>query len=322
VPVRIGFIGSGGIARSHMTALEKIDDAQVVACMDLDGDRAAQAAARFAGAGAYTDFRKMLDEAKPDAAYVCVPPHGHGEIELGLIERGIPFFVEKPVGNDRETPKRILEALEGKDLVTSVGYMMRYRESARRTLEYLAQDEPVVARGAWIGGMPGVHWWRVKAESGGQANEQTTHIFDLTRYLFGEVTSVFCAGRTGLITDVEDYTVEDATICTLTFESGLLCELTSSCAVGMGEVGLEIFARKGRLKMEGWDMSLTIQAGAETHSYKSGEDIFLCEDRVFIGALAGGGASAVKCTYPDAVRTLMVTCAANESMESGRPVAP
>jgi predicted dehydrogenase len=230
--------------------------------------------------------------------------------------------VEKPVGNDRETPARVLEALEGKDLITSVGYMMRYRDSARRAREYLADDEPVVARGAWIGGMPGVHWWRVKPESGGQANEQTTHIFDLTRYLFGDVASVFCAGRTGLITDVEDYTVEDATICTLTFESGLLCELTSSCAVGMGEVGLEVFARRGRLKMEGWDMSLTIQSGGESHSYKSGEDIFLCEDRVFIDALASGDASGIKCTYPDAVRTLMVTCAANESMDTGRPVAP
>lgn len=320
--VRIGFIGSGGIAGSHMTALEKIDDAQVVACMDLDEDRAAKAAARFAGAGAYTGFHQMLDDAEPDAVYICVPPHAHGEIEIGLIERGIPFFVEKPVGNDRDTTARILKALEGKELITSVGYMMRYRDSARRTLEYLADDEPVVARGAWIGGMPGVHWWRVKAESGGQANEQTTHIFDLTRYLFGEVASVFCVGRTGLITDVEDYTVEDATICTLTFESGLLCELTSSCAVGAGEVGLEVFARKGRLKMEGWDMSLTIRSGGETHSYKSGEDIFLCEDRVFVDAVATGDASAIKCPYADGARTLMVTCAANESMESGMPVAP
>lgn len=320
--MQIGFIGTGGIAGSHMDALGRLPEAQVVACTDVDADRAAEAAARFAGCAAYTDAAEMLDAHELGAAYICVPPHAHGDIELSLIERGIPFLVEKPIGNDRETPRRVLDALQGSDLITSVGYMMRYRDTVRRLKEYLAQQEPVVARGAWIGGMPGVAWWRRKEQGGGQVNEQTTHVFDLARYLFGEVKSVFCAARKGLITDVDNYTVEDASICTLTFQSGLLCEITSSCAVAMGEVVLEVFTRTGRAKLEQWDLNLTMSTGGETHQHKSTEDIFLREDRIFVEAVLGGDASRIESTYADAFQTQMVTCAADESMASGEPVAP
>ena len=179
-----------------------------------------------------------------------------------------------------------------------------------------------MARGAYIGGMPGVAWWRRKDQGGGQVNEQATHIFDLARYLFGEVVSVFCVPRRGLITDVENYTVEDASICTLTFESGLICEITSSCAVSMGEVSLEVFTRNGRAKLHDWDLKLVMTTGSEKHEYTSTEDIFLCEDRAFLEAVAGGDASQIESDYADAVRTQMVTCAADESMETGQAVAP
>jgi predicted dehydrogenase len=320
--LRIGFVGTGGIARAHMGALDGMAEAQVVACTDVDADRAAEAAARFAGAAAYTDHREMLDAHELDAAYVCVPPHAHGEIELDLIERGIPFLVEKPIGNDRETPRRVLEALDGTDLITSVAYMTRYRENARRLKDFVAQNEPVVARGAWLGGMPGVHWWRRKHMSGGQIMEQSTHVFDLVRFLFGEVASVFCVGRTGLITDVEDYSVEDASICTLTFESGLLCEVASSCAVGAGEVGVEVFTRNGRATFEDGNMNLTIQAGGVTTRYAGEDRGYEEENRVFVEALLSGDAGEILSPYEDAFRTQMVTCAANESMESGQPARP
>ncbi len=320
--LRIGFVGSGGIARAHMDSLSKVPEAQLVAFTDVDADRAAQAAARFAGAASYTDYKKMLDAQKLGAVYVCVPPHVHGEIELALIERGIPFFVEKPISNDRKVPQAVLKALKGKKLITSVGYMMRYRDNSRRVKEHLAQNPPVVARGAWVGGMPMVSWWLRKEQSGGQAMEQTTHIFDLARYLFGDVASVFCAARRGIVTDVAGYTGDDVSLCTLIFESGLLCEITSSCVVEKGEICLEVVDRKGRARLEGWNLDLTLCVGNETHKHTSTENIFLVEDKVFVNAVLSGDASRIESPYADAVKTQNVTCAANESMESGKPVKP
>jgi len=321
VAVKIGLIGSGGIARRHVSALEKIDDAELVAFVDRDEDRAVEAAARFPGAGAYTDLGKMLDERQIDAAHVCVPPNAHGDIEMALIERGIPFFVEKPVGVDREVPRRILQAVRDKGLLTSVGYMARYRENVARAREHLAEDEPVIARGTWIGAMPGVFWWRRKSMSGGQIVEQTTHIFDIARYLLGEVSSVYCVGRSGLITDVEGYDVEDASICTLTFESGLICEISSSCATNCGTgVTMEVVCRNSRVKLERWD--LEIIKPDRRHEFRATDDVFLIENQVWVDAVRTGDGSKIKSPYEDACKTQMVTCAADESMASGKPQVP
>ncbi len=147
--LKIGFVGTGWVAGQHMKSLGQIAEARIVACTDVDADRAAEAASRFAGAAAYTDHRKMLDEAGLDAVYVCLPPHVHGQVEMDIIERGLPFFLEKPLANEMETPRRILSAIEEKGLLTAVGYMMRYYPTVARVREFLSAHQPIIARGTY-----------------------------------------------------------------------------------------------------------------------------------------------------------------------------
>ena len=51
-------------------------------------------------------------------------------------------------------------------------------------------------------------------------------------------------------------------------------------------------------------------------------DAFEEENRAFIEAVRNGKRGRIKSTYSDAMKTFLVTCAANESMESGMPVKP
>ncbi len=320
--LKIGFVGTGWVAGQHFKSLGQIAEASIVACTDADADRAAEAASRFAGAAAYTDHRQMLDEAGLDAVYVCLPPHAHGQVELDVIERGLPFFLEKPLANEMETPRRILSAVEEKGLLTSVGYMMRYYPTVAHVREFLSAHQPIVARGTYLCGIPPVPWWRRKDQSGGQIIEQSTHIFDLTRYLFGEVESVCCRGRKGLIVDEPNYSVDDASICSMTFADGLLCNVTSSCAWPMTEISLEAHCMGGRVELSGWPFELTLQTPEETRTYPAAPDVFAEEDRVFVDAVLSGDASGIRSPYADAIKTIALTCAAEESMASGEPVRP
>ncbi len=79
--VRIGFIGTGGIAQRHLQTLSKNSDAQLVAYCDLDVERAQKAAKEYGG-NAYRDYEKMLDREELDALVICIPPFAHGDIEL------------------------------------------------------------------------------------------------------------------------------------------------------------------------------------------------------------------------------------------------
>src|SRR4051812_8528797 len=93
---RVGFVGAGGIANRHIGNLLGFEDVIVVAIGDPQVDRAKVAAGRVGGR-AYGGHEAMLDSEKLDAVYVCTPPFAHGPPELACIERGLPFFVEKPL---------------------------------------------------------------------------------------------------------------------------------------------------------------------------------------------------------------------------------
>src|ERR687889_130939 len=96
MPVRVGFVGAGGIAGAHMNALEKVENAQIVAFADVDEARADRAAERF-GAKAYTDYKEMFANEELQAVYVCVPPFAHTDAEILAAQRKLSVFVEKPV---------------------------------------------------------------------------------------------------------------------------------------------------------------------------------------------------------------------------------
>src|SRR5262245_41594461 len=100
--VRLGFIGCGGIAQEHFKGLATLPEAQMVAFCDLRGEVAEAAAGQYGGR-AYTDHETLLANAELDALFIILPPFAHGASERAALDRDLPFFVEKPVGNDLET---------------------------------------------------------------------------------------------------------------------------------------------------------------------------------------------------------------------------
>ena len=316
---RVGFVGTGGIANFHMNHLEKMDDVRVVAVCDVVEDKVQKASDRFS-APAFACYEEMLDQVEMDALYVCVPPFAHvGQEELA-VKKNIAIFVEKPVHLDLGKAKKIATSIKRRKLVSGAGYQDRYLDIIDRLKAYLDGREPGLMMGYWMGGMPGVAWWRVKAESGGQAVEQTTHIFDMARYLFGEVSAVQGAGRTGLMTHVPNYDVEDASAVTLYFKSGLVGTIFSACFLGVGnKSGIDIWCPDAYIEYRE-RTSLKIVEKSSTLEAKAGNEYGFAEDRTFIDAVKKGDDSLVRCTYAESVQSLAVCLAANEAMATGQKV--
>jgi len=319
--MRIAFIGTGGIARIHADGLCKRSDVCFVGACDALAERAQSFAGQYGGQ-AYTNVAEMLDGARPDAVWVCLPPFAHGEAELALAQRRIPFLVEKPIAHSLDTARRILDQVTRTGTLAGAAYMNRYRRSVNRVKELLAADPAVLVHGGWIGGTPGVAWWRVKAQSGGQILEQTTHTFDLVRYLVGEPELVYAQGACGFVTDLPNYDVEDASTVAIRFQSGAVGNLMSCCAsTAGGGVHLTIAARKHYISFTGWEHSVVIRKSALEEEHISGEkDIFALEDAAFIEAVQTNNPSRLLSPYADALKTLAFGLAANRSLETGMPV--
>src|SRR5215212_1629093 len=149
MPTRVGFVGAGYIAGVHLGSLLAFEDAEVVAVADPDAQRAASFAAR-SGGRAYGTSAEMLDRERLDAVYICVPPFAHGAPELAAMERGIPFFVEKPLATNLETAEEIARKLEAANVPTAVGYHWRYLDITEQAQELLSRNPARLALGFWL----------------------------------------------------------------------------------------------------------------------------------------------------------------------------
>lgn len=317
--IRIGFLGVGGIAHTHLHALSQIEEATVVAFCDTDESRAQAAAARFQGR-AYTDFEKMLKEEWLDALFVCLPPHAHvGQEELAA-EKGLHLFIEKPVARTLERARAIEAAIQKAGIIASVGYHYRYYESTQRARERLQGLPIAMVVGYWNGGMPSVYWWRRHEMSGGQIIEQTTHIFDLARYLVGEIEEVYAYfAQRVMHQEVPETNVADVGVVALRFANGAVGTIMNTCLLQVpGKAGLEILTPQRMLEVS-WGSLREVEPN-RTEEYRSDENPYLNEDRIFLEAIQKGEASAIRSPYSDAVKTLAATLAADESARTGKPV--
>jgi predicted dehydrogenase len=318
--IKVAFVGAGGIAGFHLSHLEKIQDVQIVGFCDPLAERA-KARAKQYKAKAYTDHRRMLDATKPDAVYVCTPPFAHGPYELDAVARGCHLFVEKPIALSMDTACQIRDAIAKKGVFSSVGYQDRYQDIIA-TLRKLLRKHPVAtAMGFWMGGMPGVAWWRVKAQSGGQHTEQTTHIFDMMRFLFGEVKAIYAAASRGLMADVPNYDVEDVSAATLVFRSGLVGTVYSACCLkGGGKCGIDIFCTDCTLTYVERS-SVTFRVPSRTEECRNVADCGQGIDDAFITAIrTKGKTNNILSPYADACKSLALSLAVDTSLSTGKTV--
>lgn len=315
--VKVGFIGVGGIAGAHLNSLKEFDDVEFVAMCDVVEEKAKKRAEDFGGKP-YTDFKEMFDEVEMDALYICTPPFAHGEQERIACELGIPMFIEKPIAVTLEQGIIINDYVQRSGVITSVGYHWRYQASTAKSMDMLKDKKILGALGYWMGGMPGTPWWRVRAKSGGQHVEQTTHIFDLCRYLVGsDAKTVHGVAESGSMTDIPNYDVDDISMVNIEFKNGAVANIASSCAMkGWSKVQLEVFCR-----------GLVIQVGGGFQINKEGEIDTSTEgyegknrDRVFIDAVKTGDTSEIKSPYSDALETFKITMAASKSFETGKAI--
>jgi len=156
-------------------------------------------------------------------------------------------------------------------------------------------------------------------ESGGQMHEQTTHIIDFARYLAGDIDEVFAAYALRALRDVQSLDVPDVGTVTLKFKSGAVGTISNTCMLGgYGTAGVEVICRDLFCRLEG-DSLLVVRKG-EKKEFKGDADVRLKQNEAFMNAIVSGDRSGIRSTYADAVKSLAVSLAANESADTGSPV--
>ncbi len=294
-------IGSGGIARRHIGVLAAEPEVELAGIVSPSPERAATVAHRWR-CPVYGSIAELLSAEPVDAAWLCVPPGQHGEIEARLIERGIPFFVEKPLSADRRTGEEIAAALARTGLLAAVGYHWRALDTIPEVRRTLADHPARMVLGAWHDATPPPEWWRHPRRGGGQMVEQATHLVDLARLLVGEATVTAATAMRYGQAAYPDADVADAGAALLRFDAGATGVFTATCLLG-GPAAAQVQIVCEGLLITITQRSVLYDSGRERREVLTGNDPFVDEDRAFLQAVAQNDRSLLVSSYADALLT-------------------
>lgn len=312
--MRIGFIGVGGIVDVYRKALAHYQTPIAAVC-DIDAARVAAVAAAEHCAG-YTDYRVMLNQERLDAVFIAIPPGVHQQQVIDCVNAGCAVFVAKPVGLDIDLVERTQAAIAARGVINQVGYMARYADITEHARTLIGERPIVMGSGRFMVRMPANHpWWGKRSICGGQIIEQSTHIFDLLRYLMGEVVQVQAFGHSGAGTDIADF--EDTTVVSLRFANGgIATVLSTSCTEVPEGCGWEFTGRDLYLKLL-MDTELSGVIDGAPVRFTGSESGYIRQVGEFLHAIKTQNQSLVRSSYADAVKTLRLTMAAETSLRTG-----
>lgn len=325
--VKAALIGCGGRNGVHYQKLSEMKDVDLIGFCDIVPEKAQNMAKQYGSGKVFDNHQAMLKELRPDVIFIAVPPYQHGEIENNVIDLNIPFQVEKPMALNIETAEKILKRIEEKHLLTNVGFQDRYQNLTEIMKNFLTTHEAGIIRGSWIGGIPGVSWWRKQETCGGQIVEQNIHLFDQLRFLFGEPEDVYCTSTNGMVKPDEygmpGYNLDmDYSSAVMKFKCGAIATLFTGCyVVGGSKVtnGMTVYCKDATLEYS-LRSTLDVFTAAGHDHYDRGEEQTGIMDRTFIDAIKSGDGSKIRSPYADAIRSLRLTLACNESAASGKRI--
>jgi predicted dehydrogenase len=198
--MKVGIIGASFAKAAYLPAFRHVEGAEVVAIASARRSSAEAAAAAFGVPHAYDDWRRMLDEHRPDLVCIATPTVTHAEMTLAALDAGAHVLCEKPTAMDAGEARAMLDRAVALGRVHMIDHELRFNPN-RRTVKALIESgaigtvrhvniSNVVA--AW--GDPASRakgdWWSLAGQGGGRLGANGSHQVDLIRWWLGEVASV------------------------------------------------------------------------------------------------------------------------------------
>jgi myo-inositol 2-dehydrogenase / D-chiro-inositol 1-dehydrogenase len=219
--LKVGILGAGYIGAVHAGILARDQRVTITAVHDLIPQRAVELA-RSSGAQVLDRADQLIESV--DALYITTPNTRHTSLALSAIAAGKHVFCEKPLATNLDDARAVLESVSSATSLFQVGHNRRFAPvyvALRRLLfkgnqphsAHLKMNRGELVNPTWVGN-PEV--------TGGFLYETTIHMFDMARFLFGEVKAMTAVGSRHRYPETDDFSV------LLEFNNGLHATMASS----------------------------------------------------------------------------------------------
>ncbi|WP_281972696.1 Gfo/Idh/MocA family protein [Ruegeria faecimaris] len=123
---RVLIAGLGNMGFSHALAHHHHPDAQIVALVNRSGHVEYPDLAEYP---AYSDFETALAETNPDLVVIATYSDSHADYACAAMEAGAHVFVEKPLATNVADARRVVETATRLNRKLVVGYILRHHPS-------------------------------------------------------------------------------------------------------------------------------------------------------------------------------------------------
>lgn len=260
-PLKIAFLGTGGIAAKHSRYLKDREDVQIVAGCDVSTDavngfwnRTWEGNVPQPAPKVYTDAAEMYEKEKPDGVVICTPHTLHFEQAMQALEAGCHVLMEKPMVTNAGHAYELRDKVDATGKIFVVGYNTPCSAEFLYLRELIRSKE--LGRLEVVTGYMSQNWakftvglWRQKPElsGGGMAYDSGAHLLNsLCWTVEDNIAEVYA------MIDNVGTPVDINSAINIRFESGVFA------AIGIGgncpptSSRLDYMFSEGRVEIDGW----------------------------------------------------------------------
>ncbi len=220
--IKVGVLGAGFIGRIHALILKRDPRVELVGIADVAPAAAARLAAEVETRPA--DGLPALMEAGAQAVFVCTPNVRHVEPVVTALDAGLHVFSEKPMATSLDGARTIQDAAGRAKGIYQIGFNRRFSNAYRFAKQRIEEGRivPCLAQMKHNRGeLQQPVWTGDRSVTGGYLYETPVHLFDMGRFLFGEVAEVTGSARQSAYNELDGF------VMLFTFRSGLVASVTS-----------------------------------------------------------------------------------------------
>lgn len=191
--VRLGIIGSGGMARHHINILQEVSEAEIVAITEPSQDQRNATLQRFPNlqnVPFFDDYREMLEKVALDGVLIITPHTLHFEQAMAALDKGLHVMIEKPMVCTLEHAQALVRRFRETGKVGLVAYQRHYIPIYRYVYEGIRRGE--IGEVHFVQAINLQHWlyltsntWRQDPalSGGGQINDTGSHLVDFLTWI-------------------------------------------------------------------------------------------------------------------------------------------
>jgi predicted dehydrogenase len=267
-PIRVGIIGCGQIAQSHLSTYQNIPEAQVVAVADIIEDKARASADKFGVPNVYNSMHPLLAREDIDAVDICLHNNLHRSATEAALKAGKHVYCEKPMAGSYRDAAAMLEAArkQGKKLAIQLANVFADETRAAKELIdggklgalYHARSTGFRRRGRpFVDGYGSINFVQKEISAGGALYDMGVYHIAQMLYLLGNPKVARITGKTYQKTEMDagrraesGYSVEELGVGFVRFEGDLSLDIIEAWAIQLDTFeGSSLVGAKGGIRL-------------------------------------------------------------------------